>query len=127
MGGRLKPCLGDSRTYTAVLHCQKECAPGREGGRQVTPPRVFVSHSQHDVEFARELVGALRAGGADVWCDEDTMQSGYLGPVIERELQTRPQFIVILSPAALRSQWVEEECRWAYIRLLRHPTYMIVP
>src|SRR5689334_3836564 len=76
--------------------------------------RIFVRHSHEDDAFCRALVQALRVAGADAWYDEHDMGSGRLGPTIERELRKRPVFVVILSPAALRSQWVEDETRWAY-------------
>ena len=88
---------------------------------------LFVSHSHQDDAFARDLAGALRAAGADVWYDEDNLGSGQLGPVIEHELRARPIFILVLSPAALTSRWVEDECRWAYNRLRRDPTRTILP
>ncbi len=76
--------------------------------------KVFVSHSHQDDAFCRQLVTALRGAGADVWYDEHNMGSGQLGPTIERELKARPVFVLILSPAALTSAWVEDETRWAY-------------
>ena len=76
--------------------------------------KVFVSHSHQDDAFCRQLVSALRGAGVDVWYDEHNMGSGQLGPTIERELKERPEFVLILSPAALASAWVEDEARWAY-------------
>jgi tetratricopeptide (TPR) repeat protein len=76
--------------------------------------KVFVSHSHQDDAFCRQLVAALRGAGADVWYDEHNMGPGQLGPTIEHELRVRPVFVLILSPAALTSAWVEDESRWAY-------------
>jgi tetratricopeptide (TPR) repeat protein len=76
--------------------------------------KVFVSHTSQDSAFCRTIVSALRGAGADVWYDEHNLDSGRLGPTIERELRARPIFVIILSPAALHSQWVEDEARWAY-------------
>lgn len=64
---------------------------------------------------------------ADVWYDQHNMGSGRLGPTIERELRNRPVFVVILSPAALTSQWVEDETRWAYGLQRKDPTRIILP
>jgi tetratricopeptide (TPR) repeat protein len=88
---------------------------------------VFVSHSHQNNAFCEELVRALRKAGADVWYDDQSLHTGRLGPIIERELRARPVFIVVLSPAALTSQWVEDETRWAYNRLRRDPTRIILP
>lgn len=89
--------------------------------------KVFVSHSHEDDDYCRTLVRALRDAGADVWYDEHNMGSGRLGPTIERELRERPIFVVILSPAALRSQWVEDETRWAYGLLRKDSSRVIQP
>jgi hypothetical protein len=71
--------------------------------------RVFVSHSHHDVAFCRAFVQGLRAHQLDVWYDEHNLGSGVLREAIEREMTTRESFIVILSPEALKSQWVRRE------------------
>jgi formylglycine-generating enzyme required for sulfatase activity len=74
-----------------------------------TPPRVFVSHSHSDNEFCRRLVADLRAAGADVWYDEHNLGWGELRREIERQMPTRPYFVVILSPDAVQSDWVNRE------------------
>lgn len=89
--------------------------------------RIFVSHSHQDNTFCHAIVQALREAGADVWYDEQSMTSGQLGPVIERELEARPVFVVVLSPAALQSSWVEDECRWAYALYRADRTRTILP
>jgi hypothetical protein len=55
------------------------------------------------------------------------MSSGRLGPTIERELRARPVFVVILTPGALSSQWVEDETRWAYGLLRKDPSRLMLP
>lgn len=89
--------------------------------------QVFVSHSHKDTAFCQALAKGLRDAGADVWYDEHNMGSGQLGPAIERELRSRPVFVVVLSPDALRSQWVEDETRWAYGLYRRDPSRIILP
>ncbi len=80
--------------------------------------RVFVSHSHSDNDFSRKLVHSLVGTGLDVWYDERNLGAGYLGPTIERELQTSDAYIVILSPAAVASQWVQSEwyAAWELLR-----------
>ena len=89
--------------------------------------RIFVSHSHQNNEACRALVRALREAGADVWYDEHNMTSGKLGATIERELHARPVFIVMLSPAALASSWVEDETRWAYYLMRKTSTRILLP
>jgi tetratricopeptide (TPR) repeat protein len=88
---------------------------------------VFVSHAHEDDTFCRTVVEGLRGAGADVWYHEHNMASGRLSPTIERELRVRPVFVVILSPAALQSQWVQDETRWAYGLLHLDPSRVILP
>ncbi|MDE3228286.1 MAG: tetratricopeptide repeat protein [Chloroflexota bacterium] len=80
----------------------------------MSAPAIFVSHSHQDDEYCHTFVASLRAAGLDVWYDEHNATSGHLRTLIERELRQRPIFIVVLSPAALKSQWVSDECDWAY-------------
>lgn len=89
--------------------------------------KVFVSHSHQDNAFCMGLVRALSRAGADVWYDDKNLHTGQLGPIIERELREWPVFVVVLSPAALASRWVEDETRWAYNRLRRDPTRILLP
>lgn len=88
---------------------------------------VFVSHAQEDYAFCREVVEGLRGAGADVWYDEHNMGPGLLMDTIEREMRRRPVFVLVLSPAALRSKWVHDECEWAYAQKKRDPSRIILP
>ena len=74
-----------------------------------SPARVFVSHSHTDAVYCRKMVQALREAGMDVWYDEHNLGAGKLRREIERELLSREHFIVILSPSAVESRWVEAE------------------
>ena len=89
--------------------------------------QIFVSHSHHDSSFCHDLVQALRHAGADVWYDEHNLESGQLMEVVQRELDRRPVFIVILSPSAFASRWVLRETGWAYELADRDPTRIILP
>jgi len=89
--------------------------------------KIFVSHSHKDQIACQALVDALRGAGADVWYDEHSMGSGKLMEVVERELRARPVFVVILSPAALTSEWVRDESSWAYRLYKRDSRRIILP
>jgi hypothetical protein len=89
--------------------------------------KIFVSHHHKDVAACHVLVDALRGAGADVWYDEHTMGAGRLTPEVERELKARRVFVVILSPAALGTHWVEDEARWAYTLYRKNPKRIILP
>ena len=102
----------------------------------IASPRIFVSHSHKDDEFGvrliRDLMRVLPERDA-VWYDS---HGGLQGGVtwwrtIVHEITTRNIFIVILSPDAIESQWVNDEIDLAWqeknargmrlLPLLRHP------
>lgn len=69
--------------------------------------RIFISHAHEDSAWCRAFVQVLREAGADVWYEEHNRGDGVIGEEIERELQARPIFIVILSRASLASPLVQ--------------------
>ncbi len=80
--------------------------------------RIFVSHSHADNDFGVQLVHSLRrAYGEDVvWYDS---QGGLYGGdnwwhTILKELTERAVFIVVLSPDAVKSKWVNDEITIAW-------------
>src|SRR5258706_13565834 len=89
--------------------------------------RIFISHSHKDSTFCRALVSTLRNANADVWYDEHNISYGPLTPAIQGELGARSIFILVLSPEALESQWVENETRWFYELFLNGKTRIILP
>lgn len=89
--------------------------------------RIFVSHSHEDDAFCRELVAALRSAGAQVWYDEQQRGAEQPLDLIGRALDEQSVFVLILSPAALRSDWVEDETRWAYGLRRKDPRRLILP
>ncbi len=77
-------------------------------------PRIFVSHSSKDNDFGMKLVQDLRhvLGGDDaVWYDTYGGLHGGMSwwNTIKRELSERNTFVVILSPDAVESKWVNDE------------------
>lgn len=93
----------------------------------MNPARIFVSHTPEDDEFCQDLVSALRSAGADVWSNDRHYALSQLLPVIEPEVRARPVFIVILSPAALRSGTVTAACTWAATYLRHDPSRRFLP
>ena len=87
----------------------------------VPQQRIFLSHSSKDHEFCVRLVDDLRRilGDDDaVWYDAHGGLHG--GDAwwhkIEHELNTRTTFIVVLSPDAVASAWVNDEIDIAWRR-----------
>ena len=85
------------------------------------PLRIFISHSSKDHHFCLQLVQDLQRVLEDedaVWYD---VHGGLAGSdawwhTIEQELSTRNIFIVVLSPEAVTSKWVNDEIHIALRR-----------
>lgn len=92
----------------------------------MSAPAIFVSHSHKDDAYCHTFVSALRAAGLDVWYDEHNATAGHLRELIERELRLRPIFVVVLTPAALTSEWVTDECDWAYNLYRRDRAHRVI-
>ncbi len=89
--------------------------------------QVFVSHSWQDKAICDQVVIALRGAGADVWYDEHNLGAGVLRREIMKELAQRPVVLVMLFKAAFASEWVQDECEWAYNLYKRKPERLILP
>lgn len=77
-------------------------------------PRAFISFSHRDDEYARRYARRLRALGVDVWYDEINLMAGQeFARVIDTELNSRPVFILLISPASIASPWVNREAAFA--------------
>jgi tetratricopeptide (TPR) repeat protein len=89
--------------------------------------RIFLSHSSTDRDFADALARALRGAGADVWYDETHLGTGQLLDEISAQLPTRPVFLLVASKAAFASDWVKQECKWAFNLYRREPNRIMLP
>jgi formylglycine-generating enzyme required for sulfatase activity len=71
---------------------------------------IFISYSKQNIAFARRLRHLLEAEGFAVWMDETRLvPSERWWPTIEKNIRTCAAFIVIMSPEAQTSDWVERE------------------
>ena len=74
------------------------------------PRQVFISHAHEDTEFAHRLAADLRTAGWRVWISPDSIQPGEKWvPAINRGLEESGVFVVALTPAAVKSTWVQFE------------------
>lgn len=74
---------------------------------------IFVSHAPEDTAWCHTFVRVLREAGADVWYGEHHQSDDLMGQEVDRELQARPLFIAILSPASTASPQVQREVQVA--------------
>lgn len=89
--------------------------------------RAFVSHTYDDRSKAEELATALRACGVESWLDKWEIQPGdsLIQKIFEEGLRDCGVFLVLLSPASIKSSWVREELDVAMIRRIEGATRVI--
>jgi hypothetical protein len=81
---------------------------------------IFISYSKEDIEFARHVRKLLQDVGFTVWMDEIRLTpSERWWTSIEYNIIVCSAFIVIMSPNAQQSNWVEREILVAENR--KHP------
>lgn len=78
-------------------------------------PRVFISHSSMDRTFVeREIITLLENHGIETWYSSEHVEtaSDWHDKIVEG-LKNCDWFIVVISPNAIKSDWVKSEVHWA--------------
>ncbi|MCP4363550.1 MAG: SUMF1/EgtB/PvdO family nonheme iron enzyme [Chloroflexi bacterium] len=94
---------------------KKKVAPPQEYKSQPrNPKQIFVSHSSKDAEMAQRVAHDLRANGYDIFITPDSIRPGEKWvPAIGRGLDESGVFLVLLTPNAINSKWVNNEANTA--------------
>jgi hypothetical protein len=91
-------------------------------------PKVFLSHSWKDKEFARKLARDLTKNGVEVWFDEWELKIGdSLSRKIQEGISTSGFLAVILSPESVASKWVSVELNAALNLELERQAVRVLP
>jgi hypothetical protein len=86
---------------------------------------VFISYSKQNIDFARYLRALLEAEGCPVWMDEVRLQpSARWWKEIEESVTACTACVVIMSPEAAESDWVEREILLA--EKLKRPLFPVL-
>jgi hypothetical protein len=70
---------------------------------------IFISYSRKDSEYVRHLAYALEREGLSVWLDERIDYGTKWPRVLEEKIDKCGAFIVVMSPNAKDSEWVQKE------------------
>jgi len=71
---------------------------------------IFISYSKEDIDFVRYLRALLENEGFAVWMDEAQLTpSARWWKDIEKNIDSCSAFVVVMSPNAYESDWVERE------------------
>ena len=116
--------FGDAATGQTVT-----AAPPRRDRRRAerNPRQIFVSHAVADAEsFAHRLADDLRRAGYAIWIAPESIPDGQWVSAINRGLAESGVMVLVLTPGALDSPWVEMETNVA-IELERAGEMRFIP
>jgi hypothetical protein len=72
--------------------------------------KVFISHSSTDKRFVRKLKDDLNENDIQTWFDEDELDLGdTLSDKLDSALEDSSHFLIVLSEASVKSEWVQYE------------------
>lgn len=77
-------------------------------------PQIFISYAREDEKFVRRLANDLKEAGFRTWWDRKIPAGKSFPRYIEDNIADSHYCLVILTPAAVRSEWVESEYLTAY-------------
>lgn len=91
--------------------------------------QIFVSHHHSAVEdiFTTRLVADLESAGADVWVDDARITSDDFIQKINEGLSGRQWLVLVMTPAALKSPWVQAEVNAALNQVRKGRMFGVVP
>ncbi|GEM_PF-3984855 len=91
-------------------------------------PRIFISYSSQDKEFVSQLVLDLNSADLRVWIDEKEIDAGdSIAQRISEGLSSCDLFFIVLSPSAVKSNWVQRELETAIVREIDDRDVLIIP
>jgi hypothetical protein len=80
------------------------------------PREIFLSHASADRLAAGKIVASFRAHGIKVWYSRIHLRGAHAWhDEIGRALARCDWFVVLLTPAAVKSEWVKREVTYAVI------------
>jgi serine/threonine-protein kinase len=95
----------------------------RAGSSDIGGP-VFISYARSDAAFVGLLAERLKGLGVPVWTDRDILSGDNWDRSVEAALQDATKMLVVMSPAAVASENVQDE--WSYFLEKRKPVYPFV-
>jgi hypothetical protein len=76
--------------------------------------KVFISHAHTDEPLVKKVAAALEDAGLEVWDDtREIMPGDNWANKVTQALQESEAMVVLLTPDALRSNWVRRDIEYA--------------
>jgi TIR domain len=88
--------------------------------------QLFLSHAHADKPEAQAWRRALEDRGVAVWEDVLGLRAGDRLSDLEREVKGSRGLLLLWTPAANESEWVEREAGWARQAREKNPDYRIL-
>jgi serine/threonine protein kinase len=73
------------------------------------PQHLFVSYSRRDKDYAQRLKDHMRHNGFTLWIDDQIEHGDHWFNEINEAIRTCSAFLVLMSPEAEHSEWVQKE------------------
>lgn len=90
--------------------------------------KVFLSYASEDKPTARYIADALKRSGVSTWFDEWELAGGdSIVQHVERAVTSSDIVLVLLSPASVKSTWIQAEWSAAFSRELNDRAIRIIP
>jgi len=70
---------------------------------------IFISYSHKDTEYSHKLADLLREEGFEVWIDARLDYGSTWPQEIQKQLDSCSAFIIVMTPRAYASDWVQNE------------------
>jgi serine/threonine protein kinase len=95
-----------------------------EDALKVAPQHVFISYSRRDNDYVRQLHDYLQQNGLQIWIDDQIEHGDQWFITINDAIKTSAAVLVIMSPDAEVSEWVNKEILLA--KRYRKPIFPIL-
>jgi hypothetical protein len=100
----LQALIGGFIVFSGRLR-RREVIRSREGGES----HIFISYSRSDAGYAKKLAETLEDEGFAVWNDNRISLGTSWPRVIQEQLDQSSAVIVLMTPRAYQSEWVQNE------------------
>jgi serine/threonine protein kinase len=110
IAGLTRPAPGER--YATATAAIEEMARARYSAHSRIDGVVFLSYAREQSAYVHEMARRLRSIGLTLWTDQDIEPGATWDRRVEAALQRADSMLVIMSPAAARSETVTDE--WSY-------------
>ncbi|NJO17134.1 MAG: toll/interleukin-1 receptor domain-containing protein [Thioploca sp.] len=106
--------LSNQRQQHQPLELHRQLIEASEAAKGQLGTEVFISYSRKDSDFARHLNTRLQEAGKTTWFDQESINSGVdFEKEILKGIESADNFVFVISPAAVASEYCEREVNYA--------------